>query len=175
MTKLETAVLYTCDRMDIHMKLNHKNKKKTKCRSMYGFTRESPYCRVMTTVSSATTKDPRLTPRMSNESNDTISLMSLSSHQSLHLDNNQTITNPVPNIEIGKIDSRQETATENVNRVQKLSINGKNYKMLLDMMDMEGDSGSSNTVKQPQGKKVQRMQKFSNVSANMFVRNRMEM
>ena len=43
------------------------------------------------------------------------------------------------------------------------------------MMDMEGDSGSSNTVKQPQGKKVQRMQKFSNVSANMFVRNRMEM
>ena len=42
-------------------------------------------------------------------------------------------------------------------------------------MDMEGDSRSSNTVKQPQGKKVQRMQKFSNVSANMFVRNRMEM
>ena len=43
------------------------------------------------------------------------------------------------------------------------------------MMDMEGDSGSSNTVKQPQGKKVKRMQKFSNVSANMFVRNWMEM
>ena len=43
------------------------------------------------------------------------------------------------------------------------------------MIDMVGDSRNSNTVKQPQGKKVQRMQKFSNVSANMFVRNRMEM
>ena len=37
---------------------------------------------------------------------------------------------------------------------KKLSINGNSYKMLLDMMDMEGDSGSSNAVKQPQGKKV---------------------
>ena len=63
--------------------------------------------RVTTTVSSTATKDPRLSPRMSNESNDTISLMSLSSHQSLHLDNNQTITNPVPNIENGKIDPRK--------------------------------------------------------------------
>ena len=74
----------------------------------------------MTTVSSTATKDPRLSPRTSNESNDTISLMSLSSHQNLHLDNNQTITNPVPNIENGKIDSRQETATGNSNRVQKI-------------------------------------------------------
>ena len=103
----------------------------------------------MTTVSSTATKEPRLSPRTSNESNDTISLMSLSSHQILHLDNNQTI----PNIENGKIDSRQETANENLNRVQKLSINGNSYKMLLDMMDMEGDSGSSNAIKQPQGKK----------------------
>ena len=37
---------------------------------------------------------------------------------------------------------------------KKLSINGNSYKMLMDMMDMEGDSGSSNAVKQPQGKKV---------------------
>ena len=74
----------------------------------------------MTTVSSTTTEDPRPSPRTSNESNDTISLMSLSSHQNLHLDNNQTITNPVPNIENGKTDSRQETATENSNRVQKI-------------------------------------------------------
>ena len=74
----------------------------------------------MTTVSSTTTEDPRLSPRTSNESNDTISLMSLSSHQNLHLDNNQTITNPVSNIENGKTDSRQETTTENSNRVQPI-------------------------------------------------------
>ena len=72
----------------------------------------------MTTVSSTATKDPRLSPRTSNESNDTISLMSLSSHQNLHLDNN--LTNPVPYIENGKTDSQQETATENSNRVRKI-------------------------------------------------------
>ena len=74
----------------------------------------------MTTVNSTATKDPRLSPRTSNESNDTISLMSLSSHQNLHLDNNQTITNPGSNIDYGKTDSCQETATENSNRVQKI-------------------------------------------------------
>ena len=71
----------------------------------------------MTTVSSTATKDPRLSPRTSNESNDTISLMSLSTHQNIQ---QSTITNPVPNIENGKIDSRQETTTENSNRVQKI-------------------------------------------------------
>ena len=71
----------------------------------------------MTTVSSTATKDPRLSPRTSNESNDTISLMSLSTHQNIQ---QSTITNPVPNIENGKTDSRQETATENSNRVQKI-------------------------------------------------------
>ena len=68
-------------------------------------------------MSSTATKDPRLSPRTSNESNDTISLMSLSTHQNIQ---QSTITNPVPNIENGKIDSRQETTTENSNRVQKI-------------------------------------------------------
>ena len=67
-------------------------------------------------MSSTATEDPRLSPRTSNESNDTISLMSLSTHQNIQ---QSTITNPVPNIENGKTDSRQETTTENSNRVQK--------------------------------------------------------